>query len=449
MGRSDRISLEEALRNLENFVTILEKQTDRADLGSSVQEGIEIMFFQADEGGLLLNREEAEEYRRCLDALSTSRLSSKRKGIHVDERYSRKNVERLMQEAIFKALDIKRKRSKEPFEQRLKNAIKELRAALATEPKRWMVHMPIGGLALDSPPQRFGKVEFYIASESRIEKLKQSIAVVDSRSGTLERKQVAKSCSSQMIDLLRNSPMASVEVRAGDPRAALSLARRELCLTMDAINFYSGILFPPGFCMQQYPVGEVQPVKELSVVVGLDTPSYNFFYNTVGPLGGISFSEIDPETAKKLGFCRVSEILAKDNRSEVEERILAALQWAGRATVDKRPEEAFLHYAIALECATLGRKDNVELTYRLSMRTALLVGNTPDDRLEIKKKVRDLYDIRSKIVHSGHYEVADSDLSLIRYYAKRCIIRILTEKPFLSMEKEKDLNAWFEEALLS
>jgi len=78
------------------------------------------------------------------------------------------------------------------------------------------------------------------------------------------------------------------------------------------------------------------------------------------------------------------QILGADHRTEIEEKILASIQWAGRAAVklQERREEAFLHYAIALETIMLGRKQDAELTYRLSMRTALFVGDTPEERVK-------------------------------------------------------------------
>lgn len=74
---------------------------------------------------------------------------------------------------------------------------------------------------------------------------------------------------------------------------------------------------------------------------------------------------------------------------------MASVQWAGRAVVElqQRPEEAFLHYAIALETIILGRRQHDELAYRLSMHTALLAGETLEKRAEIKNDVKHLYDV--------------------------------------------------------
>lgn len=285
--------LDEGLRKLENFITALEGQID---LDSDVCENPEIMFAQKDEGGLALSCEEAREYVEYLNVLSSPKA--------VGDRYSRKAVEKLMQTAILKALDINKQRVEKTFEQRLKGAIKELRAALKAKPKLWTVHMRVDGLAPDGLPQRFGKAEFYVADEPRIEQLKQSInAIIDSGSSTAETKQSAKAHLSQNIeDFLRDSPMASIEVMAGESQAALSLARRELRLTMDVINFYSDILYQSGLRAQVYPLGELQPTTELSVLLESDTPSFALLHSTVGPLKKVSFGDIDPQKARQVGF---------------------------------------------------------------------------------------------------------------------------------------------------
>jgi hypothetical protein len=150
------------------------------------------------------------------------------------------------------------------------------------------------------------------------------------------------------------------------------------------------------------------------------------------------------DSQKNLGFRHVSKLLSS-KRNKLEDQIIASIQWAGRATVDARKEEAFLLYAIALESLVLADKDPRELTYRLQVRVAHLLGKDIKARQEIFSTVGRLYGVRSQIVHSGHYQVVDSDLSLIRAFAKSCIIRICTSDPFVGMSTPKDLAEWFQE----
>ena len=76
----------------------------------------------------------------------------------------------------------------------------------------------------------------------------------------------------------------------------------------------------------------------------------------------------------------------------MEQRITSSAQWAGRATVESRPEEAFLLFAIALESLILGSKEHSELRYRLALRTAYLLSHSPDARRQIHKDIRQLYE---------------------------------------------------------
>jgi hypothetical protein len=438
--------MESALQNLKDFIIDLE---GKGDLSKQNLEPFEIglIFGHYDEGLLVLNREETNEYRECLDELYYSRETY--------QHHSKRAVELLMQKAILYALDIKHELTDMPFEDRLANAIKEIREKLMDHPKPWVVHMRIEGLAPEGLPYKFGKVNFWVADENNLDELKKPYnAIIDGRTDPPETKLSLKTEFENSIKkYFLGFPIASVEVSACDGEAACSVARRELRLTMDVINFYSDILIStPGLGAQLRFVGELQPTSELLLAFGINPSFFYLSHKFVGPLTPVSFKKVKlVEEAESVGFYRINEILAKDNRSPLEEKILASIQWAGKAAVERqqRPEEAFLHYAIALETIMLGRQQDIELSYRLSMRTALLTGDTPENREKVKKEVRDLYNIRSKIVHSGHYEVANADVERIRVLAFICIMRILNEKPFISMNEEQEIDNWFDKAMLS
>lgn len=438
-------TIEDALQKLNEFIVNLE---GKGDLSKRKLEPFEIglIFGHYDEGVLVLNREETNEYWECLDELYYCRETY--------QHHSKRAVELLMQKAILYALDIKHKLRDMPFEDRLAKAIKETRKKLMDHPKSWVVHMRIEGLAPEGLPYKFGKVNFWVADENNLDELKKPYnAIIDGRTDPPETKLSLKTEFENSIKkYFLDFPIASVEVSACDGEAACSAARRELRLTMDVINFYSDILIStPGLGAQLYFVGELRPARELLLAYETSQSFYHRWLRRVGPLAPISFKAIEPVNAEKVGFYRIKKILEKYNRSPIEERILASIQWAGKAAVERqqRPEEAFLHYAIALETIMLGRQQDIELSYRLSMRTAVLTGDTPENREKVKKEVRDLYNIRSKIVHSGHYEVANADVEKIRVLAFICIMRILNEKPFISMIKEQEIDNWFDKAMLS
>ena len=105
-------------------------------------------------------------------------------------------------------------------------------------------------------------------------------------------------------------------------------------------------------------------------------------------------------------------------------------------------------YAIALECAVLPTTGEGELRHRLSQRVAKLMAKTVDGRLEHQKVLRTLYDVRSKIVHSGHYEVNDAQLQRIRGIAKRTILALLTDTKVAQFRTPRELEDWYERRIL-
>jgi hypothetical protein len=144
----------------------------------------------------------------------------------------------------------------------------------------------------------------------------------------------------------------------------------------------------------------------------------------------------------------VSAILANPNPSSLDDRILSSLQWAGRATIEGRKEEAFLLFCISLEALLLGNR-NTEISQTFALRGAHLFGQDTAHRKDIFKKLKCLYGIRSSIVHSGHTQVTQADLSKIRSLAKNAVWLMLVREPFSQMKTEEKLEEWFQTQLLA
>jgi hypothetical protein len=154
--------------------------------------------------------------------------------------------------------------------------------------------------------------------------------------------------------------------------------------------------------------------------------------------------------ASRKGFARVSEMLGKEAPTDLQERILASLQWAGRAQVETRREESFLLYAIALESLLLRRDAKTEISHRLAVRCAHLGGGPAlDDKKLVVDQILSLYQTRSNIVHSGNFLVSEGELKLIQEYCILTLFTVIDVEPFRSMNKVKDFDDWFEAQLLA
>ena len=189
-----------------------------------------------------------------------------------------------------------------------------------------------------------------------------------------------------------------IEIKALDTNAAKTAAVKELSLTLNIINFYSDLI--PYQDGHVYLPSESQSVSiNVPIITHGIKPNFKFGYERVGPFMLISLTKLlEIDKKRNMGFSKVNNLLLK-KRNDLEEKIISAIRWAGKATIENKREEAFLLYAISLESLILLDNEKDELTFRLRTRVAHLLGNSIEKRKAISKRMNNLYDTRSKIVH--------------------------------------------------
>jgi hypothetical protein len=122
----------------------------------------------------------------------------------------------------------------------------------------------------------------------------------------------------------------------------------------------------------------------------------------------------------------INNILSRDNISslnKMQRKVLSALRWIGEATKPDALSARYIKLSTALEFLIGGEPENEYLSTRgitatLAERAAFLIGKDLDDRLNIDKKVKYYYRIRSKIVHGAQDTIDGPDFerfgSLVR-----------------------------------
>lgn len=434
------VGIEQGLNKLKTLIKQLNDVKD-TPLSIDTVRSAGILLIQQNEGLVPLSVEHQKEYLECLEILYSQ----------VKEKYSKKTVEKFIENAIFYVLDLGNNRTREPFEARLDKAIKDIRDKLTAEPKQWTVIIPVKNLKIETPIN-IGKVRFSRVNESHLEQLKRELQdKVASTSASPEEKNAHLIWVKDRLEKdFSNKTVASITVKACDGEAAISSALNILRLTIDIINFYSDVflLFSNAYV---YLPGEISPQFVRSVACS----DGSFYYSSrwIGPLYAVTIEDhgerlTDTDYAKKV-LSRIDEILRKDKRNNLEEILISSIRCAGMASTNPRQEAAFLQYMTALESMLLTNDEKSELNYRLGLRAAILTADELEVRKKFKKKFKELYRIRSSIVHSGYYEVTDADLSILRHLFNVCILRILTEDRFISMTKHKELIDHLEESLLS
>ncbi len=352
---------------------------------------------------------------------------------------SRKAVDSILDDFFMRALASGDHRELPHLDDQLQAGIQRLKTALFEQLKSWEVRLTVEGLAPSGLPMRVGKVDFRFVDDEYLEELQGDLR----QSTGTETGDVPHATQPLMniVGAIRDKAIAVSTVNSVDRDAAIDTARHDLRITIDAINFFASRESMRGWV---FLPGDTMPQAEL-VFASCTGSNLEMSFHRAGPIRCIPLNQL----ASRKGFARVSEILAKENPTDLEERILASLQWAGRAQVEARREEAFLFYAIALETLVLGRKTTMEITHQLATRCAHLAGGPSlDEKQLVVQKIRALYDLRSKIVHSGSLQIKEEELAQIREYSRLSLFFIIDVEPFREMKLVNDLEGWFKTRLL-
>jgi hypothetical protein len=183
--------------------------------------------------------------------------------------------------------------------------------------------------------------------------------------------------------------------------------------------------------------------------------------------------EIDADRLKfmeKGGFSELNQILAKEDRTHVEERIISAILWFAKAVdvvlrdsvkvkrdpilgPEKRarrkprvemmgPNDRLVKLMVSLETLLLLDR-NEPIGANLSERVAMLVRRDYDQRKAIRKFVRDMYDKRSDVVHHGGKGITEGELSQLTFLTQEVIVTLVKNYRRWKLASQDSIAEWF------
>lgn len=128
--------------------------------------------------------------------------------------------------------------------------------------------------------------------------------------------------------------------------------------------------------------------------------------------------------------------------NELERRLMLAADWVGQSYGDKSLPSSFLKAAIALETLFTPQENAIitpSILSSLSESLAILLADTSEERLEIERKVKKLYEKRSSITHSGNADVDPNEIQLIQLIAREAILKIFTYENLSQLGSTQEL----------
>jgi hypothetical protein len=313
----------------------------------------------------------------------------------------------------------------EQFEAAVHRALEVFQSSLKKTPDEWSYLIRVVGFDPKSLPYTVGRVQFQVMTADLVHEL------------GVKNELLQKTIRERYLGQIGARTIAM----AVDGDAAVEIAIQEVRRALDVVNFFANRSHPPisGVHLPWEAQGSIEQFVGFQKGRGMTVHG-----RLKGAMVPIDLRELNGMT----WFRRASDLILKDNVNAFEKRLISALQWAGRASVQERSDQAFLFYAISLENLLLGTKRDTELSYRLSIYGAHLFGADEKSRVKTHERLKNLYRLRSGIVHAGFASVGEAELSLIQQYAKYGILMFLSNESFSKMTTEEELDNYFKAKVL-
>ena len=134
--------------------------------------------------------------------------------------------------------------------------------------------------------------------------------------------------------------------------------------------------------------------------------------------------------------------LSGNRNNNLETKLLRSAEWLGQSLADKNEASAFVKAATALEVLfTQNEKGLVtsSIMAQISESCAHILGKDTADRLRIEKQVKDLYGVRSAVVHSGADQVSEKELNRFIQLGRSVLLTVLHDPRFSQVTSIEEL----------
>ena len=211
-------------------------------------------------------------------------------------------------------------------------------------------------------------------------------------------------------------------------------------------KFELALRYTIGFRSDQFEVGilNYQGWRHRSVYMFSKEGAFSSSHSKHGSFKPIPIDDIYFKCAD-TGFDRMWAVMGQSKITELQGRLLLAIEWIGQSYIDKSPSSAFLKSAIALEILfTHDEKSiiNASILSQIAESIALLLGGNADERLAIEAEVKKLYSKRSAIAHAGKTQVAQEDLFAIFHYSREIVVKLMTSTSLRDLKSISEIHLY-------
>jgi len=283
--------------------------------------------------------------------------------------------------------------------------------------------------------------------DDKKELVKQLETIVSQQPQSEQRLQVKEFVKQNVLERFEGK-VCAVFTTLAEPKRAKQKTQERCACVLDLLRYAIPALYPRSAEVRVGFDGELWRFASPIPIVSSDNSQFSIQWLEMGPVFPMEISQETIQSLEEIGVLRLGKALEKQacQRSEFETVLLRGVHWFANAQLPLEKATQFLSLVTCLE-SFLCPKDRDPISTSVAEGVALVLGENLDNRRRLKRKVKELYGIRSAITHSGLETVLDVDLETLRNIALALTSALIKRADDFS--KQQDLLDWIEDKKLS
>ena len=239
---------------------------------------------------------------------------------------------------------------------------------------------------------------------------------------------------------LLDKPCIYTEVEAVDDRKAIEIASDKFTVSFNFLRLYFPIFKPS--------------LKWYLFSQNNKPTAYNEKKNLSNLSGSGFLDQVDPDISKHNYNFLVDARIGKDNyellvnkgikelekNTQITKVVKDCLYWFGLGLDEEHPSTRLLNFVTVLESSLKKKNETTELKRTVSERCAFLLYEEHDQRKEALKQLKKIYDLRSKVVHTGVLIDERDFASLAGDYSRRVLMKLIKMSEQLNGDFERFID---------
>jgi len=145
---------------------------------------------------------------------------------------------------------------------------------------------------------------------------------------------------------------------------------------------------------------------------------------------------------------RIWNLIKNQSLDKMKKKIASAIEWIGKANSEINEKNRFIFYLISLESVfTFQEKTLISpsIVSNLAECVAFILGKSKEERIEIDKVIKNLYEIRSALSHGFDKTIDKDELTLAGIYSKSVVTAFLIDEKIKDIDSPEKLSKYIKE----